>query len=45
MAKWISRRLEQPGTVFVAVGAGHLVGQGSVEDQLEKLGIESKRVR
>jgi hypothetical protein len=44
-AKWISRRLERPGTVFVAVGAGHLVGQGSVEDQLEKLGIESKRVR
>ncbi len=43
-AKWIKARLAQPGTVFVAVGAGHLAGKGSVQDQLKKLGLKSKRV-
>jgi uncharacterized protein YbaP (TraB family) len=33
-AKWIEARLKQPGTVFVAVGAGHLAGKGSVQDDL-----------
>jgi uncharacterized protein YbaP (TraB family) len=44
-AVWIDRRLEQPGTVFIAVGAGHLAGQGSVQDKLKALGISSARVR
>lgn len=44
-ANWIVRRLEQPGTVFVAVGAGHLAGQGSVQDQLRRRGIGSARVQ
>ena len=44
-AKWIDKRLEQPGTVFIAVGAGHLAGKGSVQDQLKKLRIKSARVR
>jgi uncharacterized protein YbaP (TraB family) len=43
-AKWISRRMGQPGTVFVAVGTGHLVGQDSVQDQLAAAGIKSARV-
>lgn len=43
-AKWIKARLAKPGTVFVAVGAGHLAGAGSVQDQLKKLGLKSKRV-
>ena len=43
-AKWIKARLEQPGTVFVAVGAGHLAGKDSVQDQLKALGIASTRV-
>ncbi|MBO9498422.1 MAG: TraB/GumN family protein [Novosphingobium sp.] len=43
-AKWIKTRLGEPGTVFIAVGAGHLAGKGSVQDQLRKLGISSKRV-
>ncbi len=43
-ASWIKGRLDQPGTVFVAVGAGHLAGKGSVQDQLKALGIKSKRV-
>lgn len=43
-AVWIKERLNQPGTVFVAVGAGHLAGKGSVQDQLKAIGIKSKRV-
>ncbi|AZI37817.1 hypothetical protein NT2_06_00490 [Caenibius tardaugens NBRC 16725] len=42
---WIVKRLEQPGTVFMAVGAGHLAGPGSVQDQLSTLGIVSARVK
>lgn len=43
-AGWIKDRLRRPGTVFIAVGAGHLAGLGSVQDQLKKRGIRSKRV-
>lgn len=43
-AQWIKTRLEQPGTVFVAVGAGHLAGKNSVQDKLRDLGIASARV-
>ncbi|MGH8125602.1 MAG: TraB/GumN family protein [Rhodanobacteraceae bacterium] len=45
--KWAQRiayLLQQHGTVFVAVGAGHLTGPGSVQAQLSLLGIESRRV-
>lgn len=43
-AGWIEQRLEQPGTVFVAVGAGHLAGKGSVQDQLRTRGLEVRRI-
>ena len=43
-AKWISDRLKQPGTVFVAVGTGHLVGRDSVQARLAARGIASARV-
>lgn len=43
--KWIAQRLEQPGTVFMAVGAGHLAGEDSVQAQLAKAGIKSTRVQ
>jgi uncharacterized protein YbaP (TraB family) len=43
-AEWIGTRLEQPGTVFLAVGTGHLVGADSVQAKLLKLGIRSARV-
>lgn len=43
-AKWIKQRLVSPGTVFIAVGAGHLAGKGSVQDQLKTLGVGSARV-
>ncbi|MXO59649.1 TraB/GumN family protein [Altererythrobacter salegens] len=44
-ADWIKQRMEQPGTVFVAVGAGHLAGKGSVQDVLQKRGVKVTRVR
>ena len=44
-AKWIEARLKQPGTVFVAVGAGHLAGKGSVQDDLAQHGITVTRVQ
>jgi len=43
-ARWIDQRMKQPGTVFVAVGAGHLAGKDSVQDELRKLGIKARRV-
>jgi uncharacterized protein YbaP (TraB family) len=43
-AQWIKARMDRPGTVFVAVGAGHLAGKGSVQDQLKALGLRAKRV-
>lgn len=43
-AQWIAQRLETPGTVFVAVGAGHLSGPDSVQKQLASLGVKSARV-
>lgn len=44
-ARWIKTRLDKPGTVFVAVGAGHLAGHGSVQEQLKALGIATSRVK
>jgi len=43
-AGWIENRMAQPGTVFIAVGAGHLAGKGSVQDQLKARGLRVKRV-
>lgn len=44
-ATWMQQRLEHPGTIFVAVGAGHLAGQKSVQDLLGQAGLEVTRVR
>jgi uncharacterized protein YbaP (TraB family) len=44
-AKWIEERMKTPGTVFVAVGAGHLAGKDSVQDYLAKAGIKTTRVK
>lgn len=44
-ADWIKTRMEQPGTVFVAVGAGHLAGPKSVQDYLTAKGIKTSRVK
>lgn len=44
-ARWIKARLDTPGTLFIAVGAGHLAGKGSVQDQLKALHIVARRVK
>jgi uncharacterized protein len=41
----LARRLEKPGTVFVAVGAGHLVGPDSVQKMLAAKGLKVVRVQ
>src|SRR3546814_10469805 len=46
-ANWagqLQARMDQPGTVFVAVGAGHLAGQHSVQDYLKERGLTVTRV-
>jgi uncharacterized protein len=43
-AEWIAKRMEQPGTVFLAVGAGHLAGKDSVQDMLAKTGMKAEKV-
>lgn len=43
-ADWIGARMETPGTVFVAVGAGHLAGSDSLLVRLAEQGIVSTRV-
>ena len=44
-AEWIDARMDKPGTVFVAVGAGHLAGRDSVQALLKQRGIGAKRVQ
>lgn len=43
-AKWIEQRLRQPGTVFMAVGAGHLAGPQSVQTKLAANGLTARRI-
>jgi len=43
-ADWIAARLRTPGTVFIAVGAGHLAGKDSVLVRLAEKNIPSTRV-
>ena len=42
--QWVADRLEQPGTVFIAVGSGHLAGKDSMQEWLLARGIEATRV-
>lgn len=44
-AEWLDKRLDEPGTVLVAVGAGHLAGQDSVQAMLKGRGIKIERVQ
>ena len=41
---WIGARMATPGTVFVAVGAGHLTGRDSVQSFLRTKGLLATRV-
>jgi uncharacterized protein YbaP (TraB family) len=44
-ASWVKNRLDAPGTVMMAVGAGHLAGDKSVVNLLEKQGVRVTRVQ
>lgn len=44
-AEWVEQRLARPGTVFVAVGAGHLAGGDSVQAFLAKRNLKAVRVQ
>lgn len=41
---WIAARMDAPGTVFIAVGAGHLAGEGSVQSLLAERGLTVERI-
>ncbi|HEV2596649.1 MAG TPA: TraB/GumN family protein [Sphingomicrobium sp.] len=43
-ADWIRARMQAPGTVFIAVGAGHLAGPDSLLVRLAERGFASQRV-
>ena len=43
-ANWIRERMGRPGTVFVAVGGGHLAGPDSVQAVLATHGLTAERV-
>jgi len=44
-ADWIARQMKaNDDRLFIAVGAGHLAGKGSLIDELEKQGLKVRRV-
>ena len=43
--RWLEGRMAKPGTVLVAVGAGHLAGSDSVIAMLKKRGLKVQRVQ
>lgn len=43
-ADWLVRRLDRPGTVLFAIGAGHLAGRVSVQSMLESRGLTVRRI-
>jgi len=42
---WLAKRLDTPGTIFVAVGAGHFAGPDSVRAMLAQRGYKVIRVQ
>ncbi len=44
-SQWIERRMGQPGSVMIAVGAGHLAGDESVQRYLQSRGYKVRRLQ
>lgn len=44
-SRWIEQRMAQPGTLMIAVGAGHLAGSDSVLELLRRDGYRVKRLQ
>ena len=44
-SRWIEQRMTSPGSVLIAVGAGHLAGDESVIAMLKRDGYEVRRVQ
>ncbi len=44
-ASWVEQRLASPGTVMLAVGAGHLAGNQSLQRHLARRGVRSDRIQ
>jgi len=44
-ADWVKARLATPGTVFIAVGSGHLAGPDSVQAMLKARHVKTKRLQ
>ena len=44
-SQWIERRMGQPGSLMVAVGAGHLAGDESVQRYLQSRGYKVRRLQ
>lgn len=42
---WIENRMQKPGSLMIAVGAGHLAGPGSVVDLLQRDGFKVQRIQ
>lgn len=43
-AQWLDDRLDQPGTILLAVGAGHFEGEHSVLLMLQQRGLSAERI-
>lgn len=44
-SKWIEQRMTEPGTIMIAVGAGHLAGKDSVLAMLKRDGYRVRRLQ
>lgn len=44
-AQWIEKRMAAPGTLLIAVGAGHLAGRDSLIEMLRREGLQVRRVQ
>ncbi|WP_199857854.1 TraB/GumN family protein [Erythrobacter sp. EC-HK427] len=43
-AEWVEAKLEEPGTILLAVGAGHFEGDASLLEMLEARGLVAQRI-